>query len=76
MTKVINVHEAKAHLSEILERVRRGEEIILGKYGKPYARLIPVQRERVPLGFLNIRVPESFFEPLPEEELKAWEGSP
>lgn len=74
MGKVINVHEAKARLSELLERVRSGEEIILGKYGKPYARLIPVQPERVPLGFLHFKVPESFFEPLPEEELKAWEG--
>ena len=37
--KVINVQEAKTHLSRLLERVAEGEEIILGKHGKPMARL-------------------------------------
>ena len=37
--KVVNVHEAKTHLSRLLERAHAGEEIILAKAGKPYARL-------------------------------------
>lgn len=76
--QVVNVHEAKTHLSRLLERAHAGEEIILAKAGKPYARLGPLEagRERVP-GQLrgHIVMTEAFFEPLPEEELKAWEGA-
>lgn len=75
MARVVNVHEAKARLSELLERTKAGEEILIGKRGKPYAKLVPVQPERVSLGFLSFHVPASFFEPLPEEELQAWEGN-
>lgn len=39
-----NVHEAKTHFSELLERGHRGEEVIIAKAGKPYARLIPVRQ--------------------------------
>jgi prevent-host-death family protein len=37
-----NIHEAKTHFSELLERAHRGEEVIIAKAGKPYARLVPV----------------------------------
>jgi prevent-host-death family protein len=73
MSTVINVHEAKTHLSSILERVRNGEEIILAKAGKPYARLVPLARQDRELGFVEGSVPESFFEPLPEDELDLWQ---
>ena len=39
--KTVNVHEAKTHFSKLLERVARGEEIIIAKAGKPVARLVP-----------------------------------
>lgn len=75
MNQIINVHDAKTHLSRLLDRVHAGEEIVLGKAGKPYARLVPlkpsVKRE---LGFLNGKLDDSFFDPLPDEELDAWEG--
>jgi prevent-host-death family protein len=77
MTAVVNVHEAKTHLSRLLERVHAGEEIILAKSGKPYARLLPIREEplsRRP-GRLTGRIGEAFFEPLPEEELSAWDDS-
>ena len=41
MSTVINVHAAKTHLSQLLERAHAGEEIIIAKAGKPYARLVP-----------------------------------
>jgi prevent-host-death family protein len=41
-----NVHEAKTRFSELLERAHRGEEVIIAKSGKPYAKLVPL-RERV-----------------------------
>jgi prevent-host-death family protein len=78
MTTIINIHEAKTHLSRILERVHAGEEIILAKSGEPYARLVPIRDEpavRKP-GRLAGRISDAFFEPLPEDELNAWEGEP
>jgi prevent-host-death family protein len=74
MAEIINVHDAKTNLSRLLDRVRAGEEIILAKAGTPYARLVPLDRRPRELGFLEGTVPERFFEPLPEEELQAWES--
>ncbi len=75
MPKVVNVHEAKTHLSRLLEEVLAGQEIILAKGGKPCAKLVPIgpvpPRE---LGFLKMKIPPEFFEPLPEDELKRWES--
>lgn len=75
MSKVINIREAKTHLSRLLDKAHAGEEIILGKAGKPYARLVPLApaRKRT-LGFIKGELDESFFDPLPDEELDAWEG--
>ncbi len=72
---VVNVHDAKTHFSRLLERAHAGQEIILAKAGKPYARLVPLRPEpgRRP-GRLAGRVGDEFFEPLPEDELVAWEG--
>ena len=74
MTEIINVHQAKTQFSRLLKRAHEGEEIILAKAGKPYAKLVPLEqpRERVP-GIAVGKVDDAFFDPLPEEELKAWE---
>ena len=72
---IVNVHEAKTQFSKLLERAHAGEEIILAKAGRPYARLVPLPPEpqgRAP-GRLKGRVGPEFFAPLPEEELEAWE---
>ena len=72
--KTVNVHEAKTHLSRLLERAHAGEEVIIAKNGKPYARLCslePLPRRKP--GLLVGKVEETFFDPLPEEELEAWE---
>jgi prevent-host-death family protein len=70
----VSVHEAKTHLSRLLERVSAGEEVIIAKRGTPYARLCPLEPPpaRRP-GLLAGTVDETFFEPLPEEEIEAWE---
>ena len=77
---VFNVHEAKTHLSKLIDRANAGEEIVLAKAGKPYARLMPLAPETRPepvLGRLaNTVTPiddSVFFEPLPDQELEAWE---
>lgn len=76
MPTTVNVHEAKTHLSRLLERAHAGEEIILAKAGKPYARLVPLEREqprRRPGRLKGLQIPDSLFEPLNEEELADWE---
>jgi prevent-host-death family protein len=69
------VEEAKTQLSHLLERVRKGEEFVLEKAGKPCARLIPLEEKspREP-GIIEGSIGEAFFEPLPDEEIKAWEA--
>ncbi len=71
---VVNVHDAKTNFSRLLERAHAGEEIILAKAGRPYARLVPLETRapRTP-GRYPASVPDSFFEPLSHEELDAWE---
>ena len=73
MPTVVNVHEAKTHLSRLLERVRNGEEFVLAKSGKPCARLVPLDPlpRRQP-GLVAGRVTDAFFEPLPEDALEGW----
>ncbi len=76
MTVIVNVHEAKTHFSRLLEQAHAGQEIILAKAGRPYARLVPLapaKGHRQP-GRLQGRVTAEFFEPLAEEELSAWEN--
>ena len=76
MPEIVNVHEAKTHLSRLLDEVHAGKEIILAKAGKPYARLVPLataQPARQP-GRLPGRLGSAFFEPLPADELDAWES--
>jgi prevent-host-death family protein len=41
--ETVNVHEAKTHLSRLLERVEHGEEIVIARAGKPIARLVPLE---------------------------------
>jgi prevent-host-death family protein len=70
----VNIHDAKTHFSRLLERVAAGEEIVIAKAGKPIARLSPIRQPgaRQP-GLAKGRVTDAFFEPLPEDELAAWE---
>lgn len=77
----INVHEAKAHLSEYLARVEAGETVIIARRNKPVAKLVPVEPEPQPrpmrpmgLAAGKVRVPPEFFEPLDDELLDLFEG--
>ncbi len=73
--KKFNVHEAKTQFSKLLALVHQGEEVIISKAGQPWAKLIPYTevKDRVP-GIAQGKVTEAFFNPLPEDELKQWEG--
>jgi prevent-host-death family protein len=77
MCKTVNVHEAKTHLSRLLERVSEGEEVVIAKAGKPVARLVPAgeRPERRKPGSASglVVVGGDFDAPLPEEVLEAFE---
>jgi prevent-host-death family protein len=70
---LVNVQEAKTHLSALLARVAAGERIVLARHGKPCAQLVPLDPSpRRQLGFLHGAVDDAFFEPLPDAELERW----
>lgn len=76
MALIVNVHDAKTNFSRLLEQAHAGQEIVLAKAGKPYARLVPLAPGagvRSP-GRLAGRIDATFFEPLPDDELKSWQG--
>jgi prevent-host-death family protein len=76
--KKVNVHEAKARLSSLLDRVAEGETVVICRRNVPAAELRPVarpRRHRRPVGLLaGFEVPPSFFEPLPDELVDAFGG--
>ncbi|MCP9808021.1 type II toxin-antitoxin system Phd/YefM family antitoxin [Cyanobium sp. HWJ4-Hawea] len=75
MTQIINVQQAKTHLSALLARVAAGDRIVLARHGKPIAQLVPLDpKPKRQLGFMQGHVDQSFFEPLPDEELKGWQA--
>jgi prevent-host-death family protein len=55
MTDTINVHEAKTHLSRLLERAEAGEEIVIARAGRPVARLVPYANDRPKRVFGRLR---------------------
>lgn len=60
--KAVNIHEAKTHLSRLIERVEAGEEIVIAKAGRPAARLVPIEQGSKPvkIGGLKGQVPDDF----------------
>jgi len=78
VSKVVNVHEAKTHLSRLLDEVGTGMEVIIAKAGKPVARLIPitvsVKQKRLGLLRGKIKIPGDFNAPLSDEVLATFEG--
>ena len=76
----INIHEAKAHLSRYLNKLREGEVLVICKRNIPIAevRAIPsVRTARRPVGLAKgeLQVPDSFFEPLPGDVLSGFDGA-
>lgn len=78
MEKMVNIHEAKTHLSRLLVRVMGGEEVIIAKAGKPVARLVPFDErphQRTPgTAAGEIVISPDFDAPLPDDLLESFEG--
>ena len=75
---IVNVREAKTHLSRLLAQVEAGEDVVVARRGKPVARLVayePRGERRPDILKGKAAIPDSFFDPLPEEELKSWDGA-
>jgi prevent-host-death family protein len=75
---VVSTHEAKTHLSRLLDEIQNGEDIIIARGSRPVARLVPYhgkEVERRP-GYLKgrIRVHEDFDAPLPDDLMASFEG--
>lgn len=78
MATTVNVHQAKTQFSKLLADAEAGEDVIIARAGKPVARLVPLaapEPKRRP-GRLagKVALTDAFFEPLPEDELRRWEG--
>ena len=78
---MVNIHEAKAKLSEYLEAVARGERVMICKRNRPIAELRAVEQKRteprpIGLGKGKITIGPAFFEPMPDEFLDALENGP
>jgi prevent-host-death family protein len=77
MSLQVNIHEAKTHLSKLLARVKKGEEIVIAKAGQPIARLVPVverPNRRLPGSAKGkVTIAPDFDAPLPEAILGAFE---
>jgi antitoxin (DNA-binding transcriptional repressor) of toxin-antitoxin stability system len=75
--ETVTIHAAKTTLSQLLTRVEAGEEIILARGKKPIAKLVPFHPSPVKRQFGALRgiisIGPDFFDPLPEQELAAWE---
>jgi antitoxin (DNA-binding transcriptional repressor) of toxin-antitoxin stability system len=77
MDRIVTIHVAMTTLSQLIAPVEAGEEIIIARDKQPVAKLAPIQRAEPKRRFGvmrgKARVDAAFFEPLPEDESKAWE---
>jgi prevent-host-death family protein len=76
MAKTVNVHEAKTHLSRLLQEVERGREIVIARAGRPVARLVaaePVAKRELGQELGQIWLSPDFDEPMPDDWLDEWE---
>ncbi len=78
---IVKIHDAKTNLSKLIARMEAGEEIVIARGDKPVAKLVPAElpKKRPQFGALKGKLPKLpdsfFFDSLPEEELRAWEGA-
>lgn len=75
MTEIMNLYDAKAHLSRLIDRAAAGEDILIARAGKPIVRLVPVEDAlpRQPGLLKGLAIPDALFAPMAEDELADWE---
>lgn len=74
----VSVQTAKANLSDLIDAVLAGEEVVIAREGKPAVKLVVVQPRKFKIGLLEGQLGDvpDFFEPMSEEDLRLWEGGP
>ena len=72
----VTVREAKTHLSRLLREIAGGQDVVITRWGRPVARLVPIQEAPPVFGVDEGRfvVPDDFDEPLHEDLVRAFEG--
>lgn len=73
------MHEAKTTLSQLVDQVENGEEVVLARAGQPVARIVPIraaERRRLGAWKGRVRMADDFDAPLPDSELALWDGQP
>jgi prevent-host-death family protein len=74
----VSVHEAKTHLSRLIDKVLGGEEVVISRNREPVVRLVreaPPKKKPLLGAFKGqFKLDDSFFDPLPDEELARWSG--
>jgi prevent-host-death family protein len=75
MPELVNLYDAKTQLSRLIDRAAAGEDIVIGRAGKPVVRLVPVDDAlpRQPGLLKGLAVPDALFAPLPDDEQTDWE---
>ena len=76
--KQVNIYEAKTQLSKLIDAALAGEDVVIARAGKPVARLsrldAPIGKRKLGLLDGQIRIPEDFNEPLPDDLLQLFHG--
>jgi prevent-host-death family protein len=76
--ETVNIYEAKSKLSQLVARAAAGEDVIIGRSGKPVARLTQIEEKKrvIRFGLLKgkIKIAKDFDEPLPDEIMAAFQG--
>jgi prevent-host-death family protein len=76
--KPVTIHAAKTNLSKLIKRACAGEEVVIARGKTPVVKLVPVAKAKPKRVYGTWKgrlvVDESFFDPLPEDELRLWEG--
>jgi antitoxin (DNA-binding transcriptional repressor) of toxin-antitoxin stability system len=75
MPELVNIYQAKTQLSRLVDRALGGEEILIGRAGKPLVRLVRIEDlgPRTPGLLPGVKVPDEVFDPLSDEDLREWE---
>lgn len=77
MATTFTVAEAKTHLSRLIAEAEAGNEVVIARGNKPAVKLVPVEKKgRRQRGTLKGKIEwdERFWDPLPEDELRLWNG--
>jgi prevent-host-death family protein len=74
---IVNVYEAKTHLSRLIEQAAGGEDVIIARNGKPVARLTELEEHENPIRFGvlkgKLKVPDDFDAPLEDAIIRGFE---